>query len=431
VISSDECRTEGMGMVFGTGRRDARENDDPVDQRRVPYRLASYEHDQEGKRFKSSNVAFSFWSASKYVLILSLMLWWLPMFGQMIAGYVGGRRAGGPWKGVLASIVPVVCLYAVMTGFDSGFLPSHMLGVAIAPAAVGSVLTHNVPFISPYLQFSSDYVGSFVAALAGASPYGINTYVLTVAFAYVGGVLAEQNRREIEFTSGAVMSNTTVLVHEPNAFAQRMAEAQGQPRGTLAGIGALLHLPRHRDASVSGGFVSRGRGDWSNAVEASYYDEGEEMDDPYLLPAAAPMCEPRSQGYMRQKSKTGSHHHHSHHKDPWQNKQKRRGAPNYSAKPRFSYPQHEQEPRRETRGYNGSMVRRSKDAPRYSMTSDPRSIRRAEKMIDREWGSHRKFSSFRDEGEREEPARRAPEETEAVAASRRKEHHNNHQWDSI
>lgn len=141
-----------MCMVLGTGRRDAREKDDPTEEKRVPYRLASYEHDQEGKRFKSSHVAFSFWSASKYVLILSLMLWWLPMFGQMIAGYVGGRRAGGPWKGVLASIFPVVCLYAIMTGFDSGFFPSHLLGVAIAPAALGSVLTHSVPFISPYLQ---------------------------------------------------------------------------------------------------------------------------------------------------------------------------------------------------------------------------------------------------------------------------------------
>ena len=81
-----------MGMVFGFGKKDARENEDPRRQQRVPYRLASYEHDVEGKRFKSSNVVYSFWSASKYVLVLSLILWWLPMFGQMIAGYVGGRR---------------------------------------------------------------------------------------------------------------------------------------------------------------------------------------------------------------------------------------------------------------------------------------------------------------------------------------------------
>ncbi|HXK36033.1 MAG TPA: hypothetical protein VJ553_00420, partial [Candidatus Paceibacterota bacterium] len=201
-------------MVFGIGRRDARDMQDAQEPAKVPYRLASYEHDHEGKRFRSSNVVYSFWSASKYVLILSLILWWLPMFGQMIAGYVGGRRAGGPWRGVAASILPVVCLYVVMTGFDSGFFPSHVLGVAIAPAAVSVVLSDSVPFISPYIHFSSEYIGSFVEALSGASPYGINTYILTVAFAYVGGILAEQSRREIEYNSGAMMSNTTVLVSD-------------------------------------------------------------------------------------------------------------------------------------------------------------------------------------------------------------------------
>jgi len=75
-----------MGMVFGIGRKDARDEEDLDEPRRVPYRLASYEHDHEGKRFRSSRVVYSFWSASKYVFILSIMLWWLPMFGQMIAG---------------------------------------------------------------------------------------------------------------------------------------------------------------------------------------------------------------------------------------------------------------------------------------------------------------------------------------------------------
>src|SRR5512136_369587 len=159
-----------MGMVFGMGRKDARDEEDPAETRRVPYRLASYEHDHEGKRFKSSRVVYSFWSASKYVFILSLMLWWLPMFGQMIAGYVGGRRAGGPWKGVAAAIVPVVAIFGVMTAFENGWLPSPVGGIAIAPAAIGAALTNGIPILSPYLQFSQDYVGSFVDTLAGSSP---------------------------------------------------------------------------------------------------------------------------------------------------------------------------------------------------------------------------------------------------------------------
>ena len=401
-------------MVFGTRRKDAQDADDPDEGKRVPYRLASYEHDHEGKRFKSTNVVYSFWSASKYVLILSLMLWWLPMFGQMIAGYVGGRRAGGPWKGVAASIVPVVCLYAVMSGFDSGFLPSHAFGVAIAPAAIGASLTHSVPFLSPYLQFSSDYVGSFVNALEGASPYGINTYVLTVAFAYVGGVLAQQNRREIEYTSGAVTTSTTVLVHNPNSDAPEVAE--GAPRGTFAGIGALLHLPGRRQdgASASGGFISRRKDAWARAAEMRYENDGDGYQQPqYALPAA-PEYDPQP------RRRDHSHHHHSHH-------QKRRGAPNYSAKVRFNYPQYQTAPGNDS-GYRGGMIRRSKDVPRFKVSSDPRSIRKAQKMIDNEWGRAKRYPSFSSADESEETS----VETEAVATPHRKEHHaNTHQWDSI
>ena len=413
-----------MGMVFGTRRKDARDADEPVGKRRVPYRLASYEHDQEGKRFKSSNVVFSFWSAAKYTLILSLMLWWLPMFGQMIAGYVGGRRAGGPWKGVAASIIPVVGLYTVMTGFDSGFLPSHLFGVAIAPAAIGASLTHSIPFISPYLQFSSNYVGSFVNALSGASPYGINTYVLTVAFAYVGGVLAEQNRREIEYSSGAVVSNTTVLVHDPNSYQPQVE--QGRPHGVLAGMGALFRLPARSEYPVTGGgFMSRGRGSWARASEMCYADGEGDIDDQYLLPAAQPMYSQPAPRHQR--------HHHHHHNDSWQHKQKRRGAPNYAAKPRFSYPQYQNQ--RPEGGYRGGMIRRSKDVPRFSVSSDPKSIKRAQRMIDSEWGGGKKRfpARFVDRAEYEErePARAAVE-TEAIAIPRRKEHHDNgHQWDSI
>ena len=396
-------------MVFGIGRRDARETDEPQQRQRVPYRLASYEHDHEGKRFKSSNVVYSFWSASKYVLILSLMLWWLPMFGQMIAGFVGGRRAGGPWKGVAASIIPVVGLYAVMTGFDSGFLPSHVFGVAIAPAAIGTALGTSVPFISPYIQFSSEYVGSFVNALAGASPYGINTYVLTVAFAYVGGVLAEQNRREIEYSSGAVMNTTTVLVHGNHPDAQ--VEDPQRHHGVLSAMGAVFHMPaRHEEyANASGGFVhKRHRDPWSHASQMQY---GGVPDDSYALPPAQASYddyEPMRAGSRRQRRV----------KDQW--KQKRRGAPNMSSKPRFNYPQYE------PTGYKGGMIRRSKDVPRYTVSPDARSIRRTEKMIDREWEGRRHQQRFVEQTDED-----AGDEAEAVAVHKREHHHTQDQWDSI
>lgn len=413
-------------MVLRRTRKDAREKEDPADQRKVPYRLASYDHDVEGKKFKSSHVVYSFWSASKYVLILSLMLWWLPMFGQMIAGYVGGRRAGSPWKGIAASIIPVVCLYAVMTAFDSGALPSHVGGFAIAPAAIGVALNNNIPILSPYLHFSSEYIGGFVKGLAAASPYGINTYVLTVAFAYIGGVLAEQSRREIEFNSGAVMSNTTVLVQDPGAgFGQRPAVVEGASRGVLSGFGALLHLPHlpgRGYPAASAGFSSRRRGDsWVNASDMRYGDDVEELGGDELQEADDAEYEPRAQP-TRQHGHHG--HHHSPHKDPWH--QKRRGATNFSAKPRLRYDQYEQRPK--SGGYQGGSFRRNRGNYSFAVSPDARSIRKAERHIDNEWGN-RKYASFRDQSA---PRAREPEqETEAVAVHKREPHKSANQWDQI
>jgi hypothetical protein len=402
-----------MGMVFGVGRRDAQEAEGPP-RGRVPYKLASYEHDHEGKRFRSGNVVYSFWSASKYVLILSLMLWWLPMFGQMIAGYVGGRRAGGPWKGVAATIIPVVGLYAVMTGFDSGFLPSHVFGVAIAPAAVGATLSSSVPLISPYIQFSSEYLGSFVDALAGSSPYGINTYVLTVAFAYVGGVLAEQNRREIEYTSGSVMNTTTVLVHDPSSHAHLAGGAEH--RGVLSAMGAVFHLPgRRKDGpEESAGLLHmRHRDPWARAAEMRYADAAY-PDGRYALPPAE-----ASRDYPDLYEAAPPRRRQRVVRDDWGGRQKRRGAQNARAKPRFSYPQYEDV------HSGGRTVRGSSSPARVHTASEPRSIKRAKKMMDKDWG-HGRAQRFADEDADDES------ETEAVAIHRRPEHHRSgDQWDSI
>jgi|GEM_PF-997108 len=403
---------KGWAMVFGIGRKDAREEREDTRDRRVPYRLASYEHDNEGKRFRSTKVVYSFWSAAKYVLILSLILWWLPMFGQMIAGYVGGRRAGGPWKGVAAAIVPVVAIFGVMTAFEQGWFPSHIGSVAIAPAAIGAALTNGIPFLSPYLQFSQEYVGSFVNTLAGASPYGINTYVLTVAFAYVGGVLAEQNRREIEYTSGSVTNHTTVLVHDGSGYAQPMPVAQEAPRsGVLSGIAGFFHL---------GGGQSHA--EWAGAQPMRYNEGQGDIDEDYMLPAYDPRAVQVGQNHPHHRR------HHNHHKDPWQ--QKRRGAPNYSAKPRFNYPQYEEQPRQSNNEARGGF-KQHRDQ-RFTVSTDPRSIKRARRAIDQEWGRRRyPAMAYRRDNE--------PEESEAVAVEREpepaqhhhKEHHPHEQWDTI
>ncbi len=413
-----------MGMVFGIGRKDARDIQDAQEPAAVPYRLASYEHDHEGKRLRSSKVVYSFWSASKYVLILSLILWWLPMFGQMIAGYVGGRRAGGPWRGVAASILPVVCLYTVMTGFDSGFFPSHVMGVAIAPAAMSAALSESVPFVSPYIQFSSDYVGSFVDALAGASPYGINTYILTVAFAYVGGILAEQSRREIEFNSGAMMANTTVLVADPRHNQAQLPPAQhpyAQSRHGLAHIiSSAFPWSKHEQGGYPQAFTSHhSHSSWARATPMRFDDGSEGYASGAMLPPMGQGAREYSRATTRSRP-TRTVRTHVKRGDPWQ-RADRRVKHTYTSARRFA-----EEPRPEPEFEKGRSAR-----PQHRIVpGDARSVKKAKRIIDSDWG-HKRYPTLEDRPVRRVRAPEADEVPEEQPHAHRAPRESGNHWDSI
>ena len=175
------------------------------------WNIASFDDGNEGKKVKRARKAYSIWSAMKYTMILSILLWWLPVFGQMIAGYIGGRKAGSPWRGLIAAILPVIALFAVITTLDYVFT-QNLYGSGTTTTSLLAGFTAGMPIVGPYLDFTREYVSKFIDSLAGTSPYGLNSYVITLAFAYIGGILADQTRREIEAISGSAGSRMTVVV---------------------------------------------------------------------------------------------------------------------------------------------------------------------------------------------------------------------------
>ena len=48
--------------------------------------------------------------AMAWMFILSLLLFWLPAFGSLVAGIVGGKVAGGDGSGILAALLPGILL---------------------------------------------------------------------------------------------------------------------------------------------------------------------------------------------------------------------------------------------------------------------------------------------------------------------------------
>jgi hypothetical protein len=86
-------------------------------------------------------------SAIVWMFLLSILLFWLPIAGPLIAGFVGGRKAGSVSNALLAVFLPAIVLgialfflASVLTGLPIvGFLAGAG-GVALATAHIGPLL---------------------------------------------------------------------------------------------------------------------------------------------------------------------------------------------------------------------------------------------------------------------------------------------------
>jgi hypothetical protein len=140
---------------------------------------------------------YSFWAAVWYTSILSLLLFWFPPFGQMIAGYVGGRKAGVPWKGAIAAFAPMSLIFLLFFLRAMGSHVSEIDWFLGLPAQGADFVSENLPVFGPVLAFMSDYLHKFAEALWSAE-FFVYPYVLTVVFGYIGGIMSLQHRREME-----------------------------------------------------------------------------------------------------------------------------------------------------------------------------------------------------------------------------------------
>ncbi len=72
-----------------------------------------------------------------WMAVISLLLFWLPLFGPLLAGVVGGMKAGGVGKALLAVIVPALILAGMLFGFGATLTGFPIIGVI---AAAGGTL---------------------------------------------------------------------------------------------------------------------------------------------------------------------------------------------------------------------------------------------------------------------------------------------------
>ncbi len=160
------------------------------------------EVDGEAGHMRGEGPPFSFWGSSRVILILSFLLWWIQPAGPMIAGYVGGRRAGSPMKAVVAALLPVVVIFAANAVYSHNVAAQQIDFVASLPNVVGEGAASILPFLAPYKDFLVAYMVGFVKALQSTFGMGTNGYLMVIIFSYIGGLIAEQTRRELYYRQG-------------------------------------------------------------------------------------------------------------------------------------------------------------------------------------------------------------------------------------
>ena len=82
-----------------------------------------------------------------WMFIISILLFWLPAFGPLIAGIVGGKIAGGVGSGMMAALFPGILLAVALFVGGTVLTALPVVGAMIA----GGGLLLYVFYIPPLL----------------------------------------------------------------------------------------------------------------------------------------------------------------------------------------------------------------------------------------------------------------------------------------
>jgi len=134
------------------------------------------------------NEVYSTRMAFLFCLALSAFLWWIPLLGPAVAGYVCGRKAGSMMKGMACSLLAGILLLLLVKALSFVVLGEGGFPIVPADDAAGA-FRGSLGTVPAYLQ-------SFFAQ--DSSQLNYSALGIAVVFGGVGGMLSRQARKETE-----------------------------------------------------------------------------------------------------------------------------------------------------------------------------------------------------------------------------------------
>jgi len=81
------------------------------------------------------------------MFLISLLLFWLPVVGPLVAGIVGGQKAGGVGAAIIAVFLPIVATSIALTLFGSLLTGIPVIGALIGFGAMALLVLHVGPLL--------------------------------------------------------------------------------------------------------------------------------------------------------------------------------------------------------------------------------------------------------------------------------------------
>lgn len=133
-----------------------------------------------------SKYPYSMEGAIGYSIVLLVSLWWLPVVGPIIIGYITGRKAGGPVKGLIAMAIPIFLYFSLMHLIAIGWV--HV------PHLLKSYFTTSVEsgVILPYMKETFSTGIAISANIVNYLYYVPSSFFIMLSFAFIGGAMSRQ-----------------------------------------------------------------------------------------------------------------------------------------------------------------------------------------------------------------------------------------------
>lgn len=82
-----------------------------------------------------------------WMLLISTLLFWLPVLGPLLAGIVGGKKAGTIGRALVAALLPGFLFGCVLFSLGSVMSGVPLLGVVAGAGGVLLVMSHIGPLL--------------------------------------------------------------------------------------------------------------------------------------------------------------------------------------------------------------------------------------------------------------------------------------------